>query len=154
MEDASHRCLRDTKPFEAREHIANATCAPLGIVFSHRHDLVARQRLFDAALGLLDRHATGLQPQGLHAAGLEQPHELLHHGDRDAERDGHVSLAGPSHHRLDDADSRLERHRTVPLDALFGCLLSLLLRHLSSPRASQIQGAEDDDLSGCQSPVR
>src|SRR5690606_17114897 len=72
------------------------------------------------------------------AAALEQCHELLDGGERHTERHCDVSVLAAAHHRLDDAQTYVERHRPVPLDCLLWTSFPFLLRHLFSPRPSAV----------------
>jgi hypothetical protein len=142
VQDPPDLGLRDSQSREALEHIPDASRAPFRMLLPQRDDLVPF-----GSRGLLRlRHAghcrrggpRHLQLQRVDAAGVEQPHELLHHRHRHAERHRDVSVFAPTHHRLDDAQPHVVRHWPVPQPRL-PCLL---LRHLSASMATRVTGPE------------
>jgi hypothetical protein len=143
VQDAAHGRLGDAETGEAFEHGGDAARAPRRVRLAGRDHLGAHRRR-RRPFGLrerAERRPNQRHAQRIDAAALEQRDELLHHRHRHAERDRDVSVLRPSHHRLDDADAHVERHRTVPLRWVLGLLLRLLLRHLFRSSALRVTGA-------------
>ena len=144
-QDAMRGRIRDAKTLEPREHVADATSAPVRVGFLHRENLVDERSFLLQSLCSCDRRSRNPQPQRLDAAALEQTHKLLHDRRRHTKRDGDVVVLRSAHHRLDDANTNVERHRAVALHQLcFGRLMSPafpFLRHLSLSSAFRVTAA-------------
>ncbi len=148
VQDASHGRLGDTEAREALEHVADATRAPRRVRLARGDDLVAH-----GGRGLLarpperpgGRRAVERCAQRIEAAAVEEGDKLLYGRHRHAKCDRDVSVLRPAHHRLDDADAHVERHRPVPLVTVLrpflGSLLLLLLAHLFHSSALRVRGS-------------
>jgi hypothetical protein len=144
VKNPAHRRLRHPKAFEASEHIANPTRAPLRVCLASL-DHRSLDGLRGTLLPPLRRRAIATHPrlQRLHPAAVKQRHELLHHSRRDTERHRGVSVASASHHRLDDPDAHRIGHLSLACTRTVRrcrAWLSFLSRHLFSPPDLRVTG--------------
>lgn len=114
VKNAAHRRLRNAESFEPREHVANATCAPLRVCCPRLHDRALHRLRRTLLLPLRRRTAVmKLRVQRLHPTAVEQRHELLDHRSRHTKCHRGVSESSPAHHRLHDPDAHWIRHHTL-----------------------------------------